>query len=63
MNSILIYLSGSVIKWAYASKALLGWMEQLAAPPLDAVLAIVSILIVKWIFLYIMYQKKVFLKI
>jgi predicted acyltransferase len=63
MNSILIYLSGAVIKWAYASKSLLGWMSQLAGPPLDAVLAVVAILIVKWIFLFIMYQKKIFLKI
>lgn len=63
MNSILIYLSGTVIKWAYASKALLGWMEQLAGPPFDAVMAILSILIVKWMFLYFMYQKKIFLKI
>ena len=63
MNSILIYLSGAFINWAYTSKAFLGWLSQLAGPPFDVVLAILSILIVKWLFLYFMYQKKIFFKI
>ena len=63
MNSILIYLSGVFINWAYTSKAILGWMAQLAGPPFDMAVAIFSILLVKWAFLYFMYQKKIFLKI
>ena len=63
INSILIYLSGAFIKWDYAAKEFFRWAEQLTGPPLDAVIAIVSILIVKWIFLYIMYKKKIFLRI
>jgi predicted acyltransferase len=63
MNSILIYMSGQFINWAYTSKAFLGWVPQLTGKPFDIVLTVLCILIVKWTFLYFMYKKKIFLKV
>lgn len=63
MNSILIYMSGMFIDWGYTSKAFFGWMAQLAGKPFDIVLVVLSILIVKWLFLYFMYRKKIFLRV
>lgn len=63
MNSILIYMSGVFINWAYTSNALLGWVKQLAAEPYKIVAGIICIMIVKWFFLWFMYKKKIFLKV
>jgi len=63
MNSILIYMSGVFIDWGYTSNAILGWIKQLSAEPYKIVAGILCIMLVKWVFLYFMYRKKVFLKV
>ena len=63
MNSILIYISGRIIKWEYANNAFFKWVEQLIGNPYDVVAMAVCFLIVKWAFLYFMYKKKVFLRV
>jgi len=63
MNSILIYMSGVFIDWGYTSKAILGWITQLSSEPYKIVVGILCIMVVKWIFLYFMYKKKIFLKV
>lgn len=63
MNSILIYLSVVFINWGFTTKALLGWMAQLAGKPYELIVTVLCIMIVKWLFLYFMYKKKMFLKV
>lgn len=63
MNSILIYLSGHFIDWEYTTSALFTWLGQLVGDPFNAVVMVVCFLAVKWVFLYFMYKKKVFLKV
>lgn len=63
MNSILIYMSVVFIDWGFTGKAFLGWTGQLIGEPYILALSILSIMIVKWVFLYFMYKKKMFLKV
>jgi predicted acyltransferase len=63
MNSILIYMSGVFIDWSFTAKAILGWLAELSSEPYKIVVGILCILISKWIFLYFMYKKKLFLKV
>jgi predicted acyltransferase len=63
MNSILIYVSGHVINWDYATKGLFQWLGQLAPVLWAPVVMAVCYVFVKWIFLYFMYRQKVFLRI
>jgi len=63
MNSILIYMSGDFINWGFTAKAFLGWLTQLAGKPFDIVVTILCIMAVKWLYLYFMYKKKIFLKV
>ena len=63
MNSILIYISSHFINWPYANTSLFGWLGQLAGEPYGAVLMAITFLLVKWLFLYFLYQKKTFLRV
>ena len=63
MNSILIYISGVFINWAYTTTAFFGWMGQLVGEPYDIVVLGVFTIFVKWMFLYLLYQKKTFLRV
>lgn len=63
MNSILIYISGHFIKWQYANDGFFKWLGQLAGDPWGAVVMAITLLIVKWMFLYYLYQKKTFLRV
>ncbi|MDR0791800.1 MAG: DUF5009 domain-containing protein, partial [Chitinophagaceae bacterium] len=63
MNSILIYMSGIFIKWEYATNATFKWLGQLVGDPFNAVVMACCYVAVKWIFLYFMYKKKVFLRV
>lgn len=63
MNSILIYMSGRFINWGYTSKAFFGWMGQLAGDPYNLVVMALCYVMVKWVFLYFMYKKDVFLRV
>jgi len=67
MNSILIYMSGHFISWHYTTegffKWLIQWIIQLAGEPWGAVMLAACVLLVKWLFLYFLYKKKVFLRV
>ncbi|MEO8823136.1 MAG: DUF5009 domain-containing protein [Ginsengibacter sp.] len=63
MNSILIYLSGRFINWQYSTNAFLGWIGQLTGDPFNAVVMAICVVFVKWVFLYFMYKKKIFLRV
>ena len=63
MNSILIYISGHFIKWQFTSNAFFGWIGQLVGDPYNIVVMAVCFIMVKWIFLYYLYQKKTFLRV
>ncbi|NHA04583.1 DUF5009 domain-containing protein [Mucilaginibacter sp. HC2] len=63
MNSILIYISGHFIKWQFTSNAFFGWIGQLVGDPYNIVVMAVCFILVKWVFLYYLYQKKTFLRV
>lgn len=63
MNSILIYMSGHFIDWDYSTDTLLGWVGQLVGNPFNIVIMAICYVLVKWMFLYFMYKKKVFLRV
>jgi predicted acyltransferase len=63
MNSILIYMSGRFINWAYTTNAFFNWLGQLIGNPFNAVVMAICLVMVKWAFLYFLYKKKVFLRV
>ena len=63
MNSILIYMSGGFINWQYTTSALFKWLGQLVGEPYNAVVLVFCYLAVQWAFLYVLYQKKIFLRV
>ncbi|MGO4291524.1 acyltransferase family protein [Chitinophaga sp. RAB17] len=63
MNSILIYISAHFIDWSYTNNAFFKWLGQLVGEPFGAVALAITLVFVKWLFLYFMYKKKVFLKV
>jgi len=63
MNSILIYMSGRFLEWGYSAHAFLGWLGQLTGNPFNAVVMAICVVLVKWVFLYFMYKKKIFLRV
>ena len=63
MNSILIYVSGIIIEWEHATNGLFKWVGQLIGDPFNAVALAICYVFLKWVFLYIMYQKKIFLRV
>lgn len=63
MNSILIYMSGHFISWTYTNNAFFQWLGQLIGDPYNAVVLAITVLAVKWVFLYVLYRKNIFLKV
>jgi predicted acyltransferase len=63
MNSILIYLSGHFIDWEYTTNGFFKWVGQLFGNPYGAVIMACLYVFVKWLFLYFMYKKKIFLRV
>jgi predicted acyltransferase len=63
MNSILIYISGTFIDWGYTTNGFFGWLGKLAGDPFNAVIMAICLVMIKWVFLYFLYKKKVFLKV
>ena len=63
MNSILIYMSGHFISWHYTAEGFFKWLFQLAGEPWGAVLLAACVLLIKWLFLYFLYKKKIFLRV
>lgn len=63
MNSILIYMSEHFVDWGYTTTAFFKWAEQLAGTPYNLVVAAICFVLVKWVALYFLYKKKVFLRV
>jgi predicted acyltransferase len=63
MNSILIYMSGRFIDWDFTNARFFAWLGQLIGNPFNAVALACTFVGIKWLFLYFMYKKKVFLKV
>ena len=63
MNSILIYLSGHFINWDFMTKGFFTWLGQLVGNPWNDFAMVFCLLAVKWVFLYICYRKKIFLRV
>ncbi|MDQ6815227.1 MAG: DUF5009 domain-containing protein, partial [Bacteroidota bacterium] len=63
MNSILIYISGKFINWQFTTTAFFKWLTQLTGTPYDLVVLAVCLVVVKWLFLYFLYKKKMFLRV
>lgn len=63
MNSILIYMSDHFIDWNYTTHAVFTWLGQLVGEPYGWVVLAVCLVGIKWLFLYFMYKKKVFLRV
>jgi len=63
MNSILIYMSGKFINWEYTNNGFFQWLGQLVGNPFNIVVMAICYVMVKWLFLYFMYKKKVFLRV
>jgi hypothetical protein len=63
MNSILIYMSGHFISWEYTNNAFFHWLGQLIGDPFNAVILAATVIGIKWVFLYVLYKKKIFLKV
>ncbi|GAA4418005.1 DUF5009 domain-containing protein [Nibrella viscosa] len=64
MNSILIYMAGSLIDFEHTAHYLFdGLIGFLSSEPAKAVAGVLAFLGVKWAFLYFLYRKKVFLRV
>ncbi len=63
MNSILIYMSGRFINWNYTTNGFFQWVGQLVGNPFGVVFMACLFVLVKWAFLYLMYKKKIFLRV
>lgn len=63
MNSILIYMSGDFINWSYTTKALFQWLGQWVGEPYSGAVMAICAIGVQWMFLYVLYRKKIFLRV
>jgi predicted acyltransferase len=63
MNSILIYMSGQFINWQYTTESLFKWLIQWVGDPLNVLVFALCYVGIKWVFLYFMYKKNVFLRV
>jgi predicted acyltransferase len=63
MNSILIYISGQFIDFSYTANGFFQWLIQLVGDPFGAVVLSLCVLGIKWLFLYFLYKKNVFLRV
>lgn len=63
MNPITIYLAHKMINFTYTSNFLFGGLIKQTSENLQPALFSVVFLFVEWLFLYVLYRKKIFLKI
>ena len=63
MNSILIYISGKFINWGYTTNELFQWLSRLVGDPFNVVVMAMCMVFIKWIFLYLLYKQKLFLRV
>ena len=63
MNSILIYMSIIFINWSYTTNSLFKWLFDIIGEPYNSVIYVICLLTVQWMFLYLLYKKKIFLRV
>jgi len=63
MNSILIYLSGKFINWHYTTNGFFQWAADWVGAPYNLLMMVVCMILVKWLFLFFLYEKKIFLRV
>ena len=63
MNSILIYLSGKFINWHYTTNGFFQWVADWVGAPYNLLMMVVCMILVKWLFLFFLYEKKIFLRV
>ena len=63
MNSIVIYMVGRYIDFAYTSEALFGGLLSFFPAPVAAVGEVIAFIMVQWAFMYLLYRNKLFLKV
>ena len=63
MNSILIYISGKFINWRYTTNGFFQWLVEWVGAPYNVLVLTLCMLLIKWLFLNFLYQKKIFLRV
>ena len=63
MNSILIYISGKFINWNYTTKGFFQWLGDWIGNPYDVLALTGCLILIKWLFLNFLYQRKIFLRV
>jgi predicted acyltransferase len=63
MNSILIYISVKFINWRYTTNGFFQWLTDWVGAPYNLVMLMLCMILVKWMFLYLLYRKKIFLRV
>jgi predicted acyltransferase len=63
MNSILIYMSGRFINWGYTTRGFFQWLDQLIGAPFNLIIMAACMVLIKWLFLYLLYKKKMFFRV
>jgi predicted acyltransferase len=63
MNSIVIYLSTSLISWYYTIQSIFGAFISATPTLMHGLLMVCAGLLIKWLILYWLYQRKIFIKV
>lgn len=63
MNPITIYLANKIIKWGNANEFFFRGIANLFPETWASIVMSIGLITIEWLFLYILYQRKIFLKI
>jgi predicted acyltransferase len=63
MNSIFIYLFNSMVNVRYTSTYFLGWLVKLVGENAGQVVITTGMIALTWSLLYLMYKKKIFIRV
>ncbi len=62
-NSIIIYLASSIVNWQYISNSVFGGVVALFEQGWSTLISILMVVFLQWLFLYWLYQRKIFIKV
>ncbi|MEA1950542.1 MAG: DUF5009 domain-containing protein [Planctomycetota bacterium] len=63
MNAITIYVAGGFVDFGYTAERIFGGLEQAASENLAPVIATLGVVVVKWMLLFFLYRKKIFIRV
>ena len=63
VNSILIYMSSQFINWNYTTNSFFKWLFNIVGQPYESVIYVICLLTIQWIFLYLLFKRKIFLRV